>query len=105
MILLQMRTGQASEEDVKQRRERAMQDPEVQRILTDPVMRQASITLSCLQAGNESTGYEKDFEGLQHCLGKDGAKCSLGKADHATFHLARDFPSVNRISKEKVCEN
>ena len=37
-----MRTGQASEEDVKQRRERAMQDPEVQRILTDPVMRQAS---------------------------------------------------------------
>lgn len=38
---MQMRTGQASEEDVKQRRERAMQDPEVQRILTDPVMRQA----------------------------------------------------------------
>lgn len=44
-----MRTGQASEEDVKQRRDRAMQDPEVQRILTDPVMRQVQ-KHPCIQA-------------------------------------------------------
>ena len=35
-----MRPGPASDEEVKQRQARAMQDPEVQRILTDPVMRQ-----------------------------------------------------------------
>jgi len=35
-----MSRGEASEEDVKARQERAMADPEVQSILTDPVMRQ-----------------------------------------------------------------
>lgn len=33
-------TGQASQEEVKERQAKAMADPEVQRILTDPVMRQ-----------------------------------------------------------------
>jgi len=40
MTINKMRMGQASDEDVKQRQARAMQDPEVQRIMTDPVMRQ-----------------------------------------------------------------
>ena len=45
-----MRTGQATDEEVKQRQARAMQDPDVQQILTDPVMRQVcsfSLELSC----------------------------------------------------------
>ena len=32
--------GQVSEEELKERQERAMADPEIQMILTDPVMRQ-----------------------------------------------------------------
>jgi stress-induced-phosphoprotein 1 len=35
-----MNRGEASEEDVRARQERGMADPEVQAILTDPVMRQ-----------------------------------------------------------------
>lgn len=38
--LLQLARGDASEEELEQRRAKAMQDPEVQNILTDPVMRQ-----------------------------------------------------------------
>jgi stress-induced-phosphoprotein 1 len=33
-------TGQVDEAEMKQRQERAMQDPEIQNILSDPVMRQ-----------------------------------------------------------------
>lgn len=33
-------TGQLSEQELKERQERAMQNPEIQAILTDPVMRQ-----------------------------------------------------------------
>jgi stress-induced-phosphoprotein 1 len=35
-----MNSGQLSEEEMKQRQQRAMADPEIQHILTDPVMRQ-----------------------------------------------------------------
>lgn len=37
---MQMNRGEVSEDELKQRQERAMADPEVQAILTDPVMRQ-----------------------------------------------------------------
>ena len=33
-------TGQVDEEEMKQRQSRAMQDPDIQNILQDPVMRQ-----------------------------------------------------------------
>lgn len=37
---LQFVSGDASEEELAQRRARAMSDPEIQNIMTDPVMRQ-----------------------------------------------------------------
>ena len=37
---VQFMTGDASEEELAQRRARAMNDPEIQNIMTDPVMRQ-----------------------------------------------------------------
>ena len=39
-MLMQMNRGEGSEEDIKARQARGMQDPEVQNILTDPIMRQ-----------------------------------------------------------------
>lgn len=38
--VIQFMTGDASEEELAQRRARAMADPEIQNIMTDPVMRQ-----------------------------------------------------------------
>lgn len=40
MALARFLNGTASEEEMKDRQARAMQDPEVQNIMTDPVMRQ-----------------------------------------------------------------
>ena len=37
---VQFNRGESSEEDVKQRQAKAMADPEIQNILTDPIMRQ-----------------------------------------------------------------
>ena len=39
-IFLQMNRGEMSEEELKQRQERGMADPEIQGILSDPIMRQ-----------------------------------------------------------------
>lgn len=39
-LAVQFMTGDASEEELAQRRTRAMNDPEIQNIMTDPVMRQ-----------------------------------------------------------------
>ena len=40
----QINRGDVSEEELAQRREKAMADPNIQNILTDPVMRQAGRT-------------------------------------------------------------
>ena len=40
----QINRGDVSEEELAQRREKAMADPNIQNILTDPVMRQAGLT-------------------------------------------------------------
>lgn len=40
LYLLQMNRGEMSEEELKQRQERGMADPEIQGILSDPIMRQ-----------------------------------------------------------------
>ena len=37
---MQMSTGQMTEEERKMRQQKAMQDPEIQLILQDPIMRQ-----------------------------------------------------------------
>ena len=42
----QINRGDVSEEELAQRREKAMADPNIQNILTDPVMRQAGLTCS-----------------------------------------------------------
>ncbi len=39
---MQINTGDVSEEELAARREKAMADPQIQNILTDPVMRQVS---------------------------------------------------------------
>ena len=39
-VAMQFISGDASEEELAQRRARAMADPEIQNIMTDPVMRQ-----------------------------------------------------------------
>ena len=39
-VRLQMSTGQMTEEERKMAQQKAMQDPEIQLILTDPIMRQ-----------------------------------------------------------------
>ncbi len=39
-VSLQMSTGQMSEDERKMAQQKAMQDPEIQLILTDPIMRQ-----------------------------------------------------------------
>lgn len=54
-----MNRGEVDEAELKERQARAMADPEVQGILTDPVMRQASrCTSSSLQYGaNAQQGY------------------------------------------------
>ena len=40
---MQITTGDVSEEELAARREKAMADPQIQNILTDPVMRQVSL--------------------------------------------------------------
>ena len=40
---LQINRGDVSEDELAQRREKAMADPNIQNILTDPVMRQAGL--------------------------------------------------------------
>ena len=47
LLLLQMIRGEMSEAELKQRQERAMADPEIQAILTDPIVRNVS---ACSQA-------------------------------------------------------
>ena len=47
LLLLQMNRGEMSEAELKQRQERAMADPEIQAILTDPIVRNVS---ACSQA-------------------------------------------------------
>lgn len=95
---MQMRTGQASEEDVKQRRARAMQDPEVQRILTDPVMqqvRQPSLPEHViLKTGRNvsvllDTLYSRVFQGLSLCAHL-GENLKLGKEHAPRFVRKRD---------------
>ena len=43
-VRLQINRGDVSEDELAQRREKAMADPNIQNILTDPVMRQAGLT-------------------------------------------------------------
>lgn len=40
VCVMQFMSGDATEEELAQRRTRAMADPEIQNIMTDPVMRQ-----------------------------------------------------------------
>ena len=40
MCMMQFNRGEATEEELKDRQARAMADPEIQNILSDPVMRQ-----------------------------------------------------------------
>ena len=40
---MQITTGDVSEEELAARREKAMADPQIQNILTDPVMRQVRL--------------------------------------------------------------
>lgn len=40
---MQITTGDVSEEELAARREKAMADPQIQNILTDPVMRQVGL--------------------------------------------------------------
>jgi len=44
--LAQINRGEVSEEELAARRDKAMADPAIQTILTDPVMRQASCCAS-----------------------------------------------------------
>ena len=45
----QISRGELSEDEMKQRRERSMADPEIQSILTDPVMTQVLPDAHCLR--------------------------------------------------------
>jgi hypothetical protein len=42
-FIVQINTGDVSEEELAARREKAMADPQIQNILTDPVMRQVRL--------------------------------------------------------------
>jgi stress-induced-phosphoprotein 1 len=51
MLLLPLLSGEASEEELKERQAKGMADPEVQNILMDPIMRQVSQRLARTASG------------------------------------------------------
>lgn len=61
VVLCPPPTGEASEEELKERQAKAMADPDVQNILMDPIMRQVSVW----GGGGGRQGMKKESGGVR----------------------------------------
>ena len=92
-------TGQVDEAEMKQRQERAMQDPEIQNILSDPVMRQVLNDMSTdPKAAAEHQKNPMVMAKIQKLINAGIVQAALG-AKRVSFAIAR---GRNRRTTEKL---